>query len=159
MANRISIYAGKSLDRVLQERTDATGAMAAGTNSAVVNKVADRYQEVIRQSMPQLSLGSWCLLFDSLNGVWMQEGAAMYVGALTQGVQDSIRLEALDRKWEVDGEDLLSLLHDLPFCSRLAIIDAAERWWARGTYEGETLRDSVVAVVGEANVTSEEEAE
>ena len=109
---------------------DALGARATGerVRSAVVSRMMERYAEVCRRALPELTDAEWDLLRDSLNG-WLPEPAAS-VGWLAMGVRDSIALDGLADKWGVDGPALLSRLEALDYAGCLAVLDAVERWWA-----------------------------
>lgn len=110
---------------------DALGARATGERdrSAVACRMMERYAEVCRRALPELTDAEWDLLRDSLNG-WLPEPAAS-VGWLAMGVRDSIELDGLADKWGVDGPALLSRLEALDYAGCLAVLDAVERWWAR----------------------------
>jgi hypothetical protein len=148
-AKKRGIYFGEALQRLVDERADAAGGLRSA--SGVVNAVADRYLEIVRRSCPVLSVPEWSLIFDSLNGVWAQDSAALYVGALAHGISDSIALDRLDQKWGVDGAALLRALNDCTFCQLVAVVDAAERFWAASDRSGD-VRDQVAAIVGPAGV-------
>ena len=147
---RTSIYVGEALASLLDTRARPDDGFRS--TSGVLNAVSDRYLEIIRRSAPTLSVGEWCMLWDSLNGVWMQDNASLYVGSLTQGVSDSIGLDSLDRKWKVDGHELLAKLHGMSFCELLAIVDTAERFWMDSGREGEEYPELVRRIVGERGV-------
>lgn len=141
-----SIYCSDPIERLLEQRAeDHSGFRSV---SGVLNACADRYLEIVRRSMPTLRVEEWALIFDSMNGVWMQDQAGMLGGALGLGIRDSISLDGLDKKHEVDGDALLAKLDALTYCQQVAVVDAAERFWAAPN-EGETLRDTITAVVGE----------
>lgn len=155
--NKRGVWFGPQLQRLVDERADRDAGMRSA--SGVINAVADRYLEIVRRSLPVLSVGEWCLIFDSLNGVWHQDHAALYVGALTHGITDSIALDRLDQKWEVDGAALLRTLEQCSFCGRVAIVDAAERFWTTpDPPKAEGWRPSVAALVGEAAIRAEPSA-
>ena len=48
-----------------------------------------------------------------------------------RGIADAIELDALDRKWEVDGPALLVKLRALTFSQEVALLEQIEAWWAR----------------------------
>lgn len=141
------VWFGPDLQRLVDERSDREGGMRSA--SGVINAVADRYLEIIRRSTPVLSTGEWCLIFDALNGVWAQDHASLYVGALAHGVHDHIHLNDADKKWEVDGGALLQKLGTYSFCQLTAIVDAAERFWVTDNLPGDGWRPTILAIVGE----------
>lgn len=114
---------------------DALGARTSGERdrSAVASRMMERYAEVCRRSLPELSEAEWSLLRDSLNG-WAPEPAAS-VGWLAMGVRDSIELDGLDTKWGVDSSALLERLENLDYAGCCAVLDAVERWRAKADAE------------------------
>jgi hypothetical protein len=126
MARKASVYIGDELEAAIQERHDEKRGESI---SGLINKMADRYREVCRRSAPRLSPQAWCLLFDALNGFWLQP-ASMGVRGIPMEVEDGIGMDGLDEKWGVDGEGLKARLADASFAELVAIADAAERFWA-----------------------------
>lgn len=140
-----SIYCGEPIERLLEYRSEEGSGFRSV--SGLINACADRYLEIVRRSMPTLRVEEWALIFDAMNGVWMQDQAGMIGGALSLGIRDSISLDGMDRKHEVDGDALVTKLDALTYCQQVAVVDAAEQFWAVPN-EGETLRDTIAAVVG-----------
>lgn len=99
------------------------------TISGRVNTIGDRYQEILRRTQieKRLSDTEWNLVRDSLNGVAHQP--ASQIRHLWHGIEDSIQLDGLAEKWEVDGDALLEKLRDLSFVEEVAVVEAVERWW------------------------------
>src|SRR5262245_42431751 len=92
----------------------------------------ERYYDLLQRSMPRLAANEWKLGFDVANGT-LWEGSSM--GLIWAEVADAIRLDQVDRKWEVDGAVLVEKLRGLPEASRWAVVDTAERFWnARAGY-------------------------
>lgn len=141
------VWFGPDLQKLVDERSDREGGMRSA--SGVINAVADRYLAIIRRSTPTLSTGEWCLIFDALNGVWDQDNAALYVGALAHGIHDHIDLNQADKKWDVDRAALMQKLGAYSFCQLTAIVDAAERFWVAPDRPGDNWRPSIAAIVGE----------
>lgn len=93
--------------------------------------IAERYAEIMRRSPPLLDLREWLLIFDSLNGCWLIEPAALVAQSVPHEVADACRLNGADAKWEVpDADELVQTLAALPFAGLVAVVDAAERFWA-----------------------------
>lgn len=136
---RYSIYPSPPLDKALAERMphgDIPDDDSAGFRSrtATITAMVDRYAEICRRSLPRLALNEWLLIFDSLNGVWMQEHPAMTAAALAHEVADNCQLNGADRRFEIPETPgwsyLVGQLGELPFAAKIAIIDTAERFWA-----------------------------
>ncbi|WP_019022937.1 hypothetical protein [Thioalkalivibrio sp. ALE23] len=143
-----SIYCSDPIEKLLSQYDPGDDGEPMRSTSGAINTAVDRYLEVVRRSMPAFQLNEWGLIFESLNGVWMQEGAGMIEGSLKLGISDSISLDRLDQKWEVEGDALLAKLQALTYCQQVAVIDAAERFWSQPN-RGSTLREEIALVVEE----------
>lgn len=122
-----SIYFGPTAEEFLAARTRG-GEGSTGDRSAVVCRALDRYAEVVRRSTPALSPAEWKLVVDSLNGV-LHEPASL-ITAAAAGIADSIQLDGLAEKWEVDGPAFVKRLRALAYPQLVALVDVAERYWA-----------------------------
>lgn len=122
---RYSIYAGPPLDRLIQERT---GDFRPPT--AVVNTVADRYLELVERHRPALTVAEWALVFDALNGTITWDSAEG-LAATGSRIAHAIDRDGLAEKWGVDGPALLATLRGLSYAETVALVDVAERFWAR----------------------------
>jgi hypothetical protein len=138
-----SIWVGEALERALAERVEEGRAMRS--TSGVINSIADRYGEVVRRSMPSLSQNEWMLIFDSLNGVILSDSAQSVAG-LWGGIEDSIRLDGLDEKWQVNGPALVDRLRALSYPEQVAIADTAERFWAQFGNKDVQFTEALVAL-------------
>lgn len=150
MATRTSIYISDPLRELLAEHGIVPGdteSEGLRSTSATLAAVADRYRQTCRQHMPLLTVPEWCLIFDTMNGCWMQENAALLPGQLF-GIADSIRLEQIDEKWGVDAPALLEKLRTLDYAGWLALVDAAERWWSRDWAQAVDTAATVREIVG-----------
>ncbi len=146
---KTGLYIGPELHDLLADHT------AAGRSiSSTINTIADRYQETVRRSMPRFSLGEWCLIFDSLNGYFARP-ASTAVGGIAINVSDGVELDRLDEKWDVDGRALVEKLRSMSWPQLLAILDASERWWAATNENTATVDESIPAIVGEHNVSTD----
>ena len=148
---RIAIYVGEALLRFLDNH--GSEEKLGRSRSALINGMADRYQEVIRRSMPTLSANEWCLIWDALNGIWMGEPASLSVFSVPMEAADHIKLNGADEKWEIDGPALVKRLADMGWPELLAIVDATERFWATDFPEETGRYDMVTSIVGQGAVT------
>jgi len=150
MADRVSIYIGEALRRLLAERPEDLGMW---TRSGLINSVAARYQETCRRHCPKLTLPEWLAVMDALDGVWLQSSihdAGLLMGVWAS-VYDADRLRGLGDKWHCDAKKLAERIRDYDYATTVALVDAVERWWARPLEEHDdkgTVRD----VVGPENV-------
>ncbi len=148
MGKRINLYIGPRLAQLIEERVGD-----GRSTSSVVNAVADRYLETVRRHTPRLAVNEWLAVFDALNGVWAGDNAALAIQSLPYGVSDHLTLEGAAEKWDVDGPALVKKLEALDWCQRLAVIDAAERFWARSDWPADR-RELVADVVGEQAINA-----
>lgn len=102
----------------------------SGTIARDLERLYTLYRYELRE-VP-LTKNEAMLIVDALNGVTMD---AVSAGMLWAEVEDAIRENGLDKKWEVDGRKLLEKLLKLNRAQALALIDAAERYWRRNGEE------------------------
>jgi len=97
--------------------------------SAIVTRDLERLYSLYRRSMKEVTLtvAEGSLLVDALNGSLMDAASAALLWA---EIEDAIKLDNLAEKWNVDGQALVEKLKGLTAIQSLAIVDAAERFWA-----------------------------
>ncbi len=98
--------------------------------SASLERIIDRYGELMRRSRPELTEAQWNLIYDAMNGT-LHEPAQLIRGSVAHGIGDAIALDGLADKWQVDGPALINLLASLTYAQEVAVVDAAERYWAK----------------------------
>jgi hypothetical protein len=67
------------------------------------------------------------LILDALNGAWLANDFS--VRMIPASIVDAIELDALDRKWEVDSDEMKAKVNELPVLMRYVIADAVLVWW------------------------------
>lgn len=112
----------------IEKRADTTG-----ERSMRVSRMLDRYFAILtsarRNLRKLLSDKEIALILDSLNGIAHWD---TYSIQLTwAGVSDSIEMDGLDRKWEIDGPALVAKLKALDYAHAVTLVDACEVWWNR----------------------------
>lgn len=126
---KLSITLGPDAMAGIDARLDREG----GNRSGVISRDLERYYEALRRarvalrgmfSQPEISL-----VADSLNGTLNAEASLLYM--TWAGVADSIELDGLDKKWKVNGPELVGKLRVISFAENAALVDAVERWWNR----------------------------
>lgn len=95
--------------------------------SQVACRIIERYAEVVKRRKPELSEAEWNLIREACNG-WVVEPAAA-VGWLSMQVEDAIKINNLDRKWQVDGAALVKKVRSLDYADCLAVVDDVEQYW------------------------------
>jgi hypothetical protein len=148
MSKRTSIYIGPALQALFDQHPPNED--QGRSRSALINAVADRYQEAIRRSTPTLQLGEWMLICEALNGACLVD--VFYVRTAATFIEDAINLDGLAEKWGVDAVAILEKTMTFNFCELLALVDAAERFWSYTAAEGESYDDIIKAIVGENHV-------
>jgi hypothetical protein len=130
---RYSIYSSPALEAALSARLDPTAGDDGGgfrSRSSLISAIADRYAEICRRELPTLALNEWLMVFDALNGCWMLDPASLAANGIALEVSDAATLNGTDRKWHVaDGQALARRIDGLSFAGKVAILDAAERFW------------------------------
>ncbi len=91
-----------------------------------------------RRSLPTLTLNEWLLIFDAMAGTASWDYPLGAATGLAHNVVDGCDLNGLDEKWAVeDWRGLATQLAELPFASQIAVVDAAERFWANDAQPSE----------------------
>lgn len=122
MGRKTSIYLKDEIEKQLKERSDEL--------SSVISKDLDRFYALLKRSLKQVSVNisanEAVLIVDSLNGSLFDANSAPL---LWGNIEDSIQLDGLDKKWEVDGPALVEKVKSWSEMQCMAVIDAAERFW------------------------------
>lgn len=125
----IAFRAIPPMDAALQSRTrheDARGL------SEVARRDLIRYHALMATELArvaaQLTPGEAALIVDALRGTLFDD-QLIEVRHLDHGIEDAITLDGLDTKWEVDGPKLLKVIGGWTIGQRMAVCDAAERFW------------------------------
>lgn len=118
MAKRTTIYL-----------TDRAQAVLAGGESlsGTINRIADRYYEILRRSRIDLTPAELDAVRDALSG-WLAEPAATIAGGPALEVEDALP-DGLAEKWGIDGPALVGKLRALTFAQEVALVDATEQYW------------------------------
>lgn len=129
MAKKSGVYIGSELEAAIGPLDNSISV------SHRINRLGDRYREIMRRTQieKKLTEAEWNLMRDSLNGT-INEPASQ-ITRLWHGIEDSIKLDGLAQKWDVDGDALLSKLRDLTYVEEVAAVEFVERWWIeKGTW-------------------------
>lgn len=103
--------------------------LARGDNrSGIISRDLERLYTLYSRALATipLQLNEAYLIVDALNGTLMDANTAKLLWA---EIEDSIKLDHLDKKWQVEGKALVEKIRNLNEIQSLAIIDAAERFW------------------------------
>ena len=132
-----------------EETRHALASRADPPEALPIERDLRRYYEALRHARATLrtvfKANEVALILDVLNGPRLDD--PYHVAWITAEIEDGIRLNRLDEKWQVNGAALLDILAGLSYVEKCALADAAERWWtrvSRGEHElapGEALAD------------------
>ena len=116
----------------VEARQARAGEEQSYDRSSVIARSLDRYFYAIaaarRGLRSRFSEEEQGLILDVANGALFASPCA--IGFLEHEVAAAIT-DGLAEKWQVDGPALVGKLAALTYCEKLAIVDAAERWWNR----------------------------
>jgi len=112
--------------------------------STIINRDLERLYTLYRRALAQvnLSVDEACLIVDALNGSIIDANSARLLWA---SIEDACKLDGLDAKWNVDGQQLVQKLQQLNELQCMAVADAAERFWF-GPDRDEDIRQIVKQV-------------
>lgn len=125
----------------------ALAARADVDDNAHISQVAQRdlgrYYDLVALALASVELGQSeaSLIVDALNGTLIDVQTAQL---LAYEIADSLE-DGLAKKWGVDGAALVAKVGAWSLAQRLAVCDAAERFW-RGSYHVEAIGDKLAAV-------------
>ncbi len=133
MARTITIY----FYNEVEARIDARGE----NRSQTVNRDLLRLYALYERALQEIDITTEeaHLIADALNGVSMEVGT---VRAFPPEIEDAINYQKLDKKWNVDGTILIEKLKKMNALQLMALVDAAERFWALPD-EGKTTEEKV----------------
>ncbi|MDQ7789587.1 MAG: hypothetical protein RDU41_05975 [Clostridia bacterium] len=100
------------------------------SRNQIINRDLDRLYALYKRALREVDLNTKeaMLIVDSLNGTVFTDPLSATL--LWANIEDSIRLDDLDAKWDVDGAALATKLRGLTSIQAMAVVDAAERFWA-----------------------------
>jgi hypothetical protein len=125
MAKRTSIYIGDDMQAYIAAH-QGDGESVSG----IINAAIDRLRYLLQTAEPDLTDAEWTLIYNTQSSAATMP-PAQTVSAIVAAVEDSIALDHMDREYDVDGPALAAKLRTLDRLGRMAVIDRAERWWAR----------------------------
>ena len=129
----------KTLGVYIQDDTQKEITLRGENRSYIINRDLGRLYALYRRALKEVELTDeeLRLIVDVLNGSAMDARSA---GMLWASIEDACNLDGVDSKWEVDGKALVKKLEGLSPLQCLAIVDAAERFWADEDRDLEEVR-------------------
>jgi len=121
IGKKTSVYITANIEKQIMQRGD--------NRSGIINRDLERYYTVLDRALRTVSLteNEALLIVDVLNGSILD---TLSVRMLWAGVEDAINLDKVDEKWGINGAALVEKLRSLGEIQCLAVVDAAERFWA-----------------------------
>jgi hypothetical protein len=116
--------------------TDRAEAVLGGGESlsGSINRIADRYYEIVRRSRIDLPPAELNAVRDALNG-WLAEPAATIAGGPALEVEDALP-DGLAERHGINGPALVAKLRGLTYAQEIALVDAVEQYWRSVAAEG-----------------------
>ena len=127
---------------VLEEVQARTG--EGHSKSETIRRDLRRYYELMRAELKTIELtrNEAMAVMDACNGLWLEDLPNLSYSLIWAEVEDAIRLDGLDKKWEIDGPALVEKLRSLTRTQTAALADAITRFWANtGRDADEVLRE------------------
>lgn len=125
MNNKLQLYADKEMQDFFSRRSYAPAGRIA---REMIKLMAISMREELNKL--NLSLPEVKLVLDALNGLLITDPTQ--IKYLWVEIADAIKLDGLDKKWNVDGEELISKLRNAPLPALYALWDTAQRFWDKG---------------------------
>lgn len=90
-----------------------------------------------------LSVGEACAIVDNLNGVMLLPGPTWRyeAGSIAHNLEDGCRLDDLDQKWEIDGQELVAKVMKMPPHQVWWLTYSVRKFWSEQT--GEFTREDI----------------
>ena len=94
--------------------------------SGRINAILARYDRLVREHAPELTLGEWCAICDANNGTILDD-IPQSVSHMWANVADC---EGLGEKWNVDQERLISIMRSWGYAQQIACAEIVQRFWS-----------------------------
>lgn len=133
--NYTSFRATPALVRELASRGDGLGLTA--------RRDIERYYHLLAEELKTVNLteSEAMLIVDTCNGTLFEPHT---IRLLWAEIDDAIRLDRLDHKWQVDGPELVAKLRSLTAGQMFAVVDGCERFWADPNQEDQVRKVGLV---------------
>lgn len=140
-SSHVQFQADSPLDRELEARVGD-----GGDPGATARRDLQRYYALLEHTRLTLNFteNEYLLMMEALNGSIFDENVA---GLIWAEVEDGIRMDHLDEKYGVDGQELIRRLRGLTLSQNMTFADAAERFWDRSTEEDQRKRLRLVGLI------------
>lgn len=126
----IGFHEGNFLDGKISERVDTDNGLSGGL---VAKRDLERYYHLLTGALPELSEAEAMAICDVCNG-YVSGDNPKSPGLMWVSVDDAIRGDGLADKWGI-ATDFGERLRAMPEIARIALVDAAERFWRTGDDE------------------------
>lgn len=115
-----------SLPAAMVAELDARDDERSGIIARIIGRYVQALSETRRTLRQALGAAEIGLIMDVLNGTASVE--AWSPSYLPQEISDSLA-DGMAEKWTVDGQALVTKLAAMTYVEKLALVDAAERFW------------------------------
>lgn len=124
---RISVTLSERTHAIIESKSENFDGNISGT----IERLVSRYTDLLRREASNLdkmfSDGEKGLILDALNGTGFFDSFGIYMVAAE--IADAISMDGLDKKWSVDGNELMAKLESLNNGQLHALVDSVQTWW------------------------------
>ena len=122
-SKRTSIYLSESINKIRN--------LAKKNFSARLSNICDRYITLIENSFPDdvFIYPELCLLREVLKDVTIKDAKLIQNQTISFHVKNHIKLDAVDKKYEVDSKKLLEKIDQLSYIQVVSLIEHIEKHW------------------------------
>jgi len=128
------------LKAALHQRGESTGTVGL--------RDLKRYYTLLKRCLETLyfSEGEAALICDALKDYQLDKNINQ-IGLIWADLEDSIQINQLDKKWGVNGQELIHKCQSLTPCQVFAVADAVEKFWfKRESNPQEKLSEALLGV-------------
>lgn len=124
----------------LEEAFESRRSTAWDTPEAIARRDLRRYYDLLSRILPtiRLSKGEAALICDALKSTVIVEPSSL--PQIWDSMDEAIRVNRLDRRWYVDGRQLVAKMRTYAPSQLIALIDAVERFWVNPNPLDDSLR-------------------
>lgn len=97
------------------------------TRADAIRRMVERYDWVTDADRPKFTVAEWKLVCNALNASLFQSAAQLRT--IWAVITDTIKIDRLDKKWDVNGASLIKKFRELTPGQLVATIDVVERFW------------------------------
>lgn len=94
--------------------------------SGRINAILARYDRLVREHAPELTIGEWCAICDANNGAILDD-IPRSVSYMWANVAD---YQGLGEKWGIDADRLAVTMRSWGYAQQIACAEIVQRFWS-----------------------------